>query len=138
MTQVSPETAQRSVEAAYDAMTRRDLDAWLDCLTADFFLAEPPELPDAGVFRGHEGARQWAEMTLASMKEWRWTPEEFLENDGRTLVVRLTLSGESTAGFPIEMSVFHVFEMSGDRLASVRSFLDESAARSAAALPSGS
>jgi ketosteroid isomerase-like protein len=134
MAQASPETAQRVLEATYEAIGRLDFDAWFANTTPDYTLHDVPDLPDSDIYRGREEVRRWADTTLSSMKEWRWVPEEFLYNDGSTVVVRVVLFGRSEAGVPIEMTVFHSFEMRDDKLAVVRAFLTEAQAFEATGL----
>ena len=131
----TPETARRLIVDSYEAMNRGDLDRWLENVTSDFSLSEPPELPDADTYRGKEGGRRWAEMTMASLEDWGWTPEEFFFNDGSTVAVRLLLTGRSAAGVAIELPVFHIFEVRGGKIASVSSFLSKAEATAAAGLP---
>jgi ketosteroid isomerase-like protein len=134
MAQASPETAQKVLETTYEAIGRRDFDTWFANTTPDYTLHDVPDLPDSDVFRGREEVRRWADTALSSMKEWRWVPEEFLFNDGSTVVVRVVLIGRSEAGVPIEWTVFHSFEMRDDKLAGVRAFMTEAQAFEAAGL----
>ena len=135
MSQENADAARRSIESAYDAMNRQDLDGWLDHLTPEVSIHEVPDLPDARIYRGREEARQWAETNLASLPDWQWTPDEYLFNDGSTVVVRVVLTGKSTGGVPVELTVIHVFEMSGDKASAVRGFFTEAQAREAVELP---
>jgi ketosteroid isomerase-like protein len=66
------------VRRNYEAFTRRDIDAWLESVREDAELHEVSEIPDAAVYRGHEGLRRWAEALMQLVSEWRWTPEEFV------------------------------------------------------------
>ena len=61
---------------AYESLSRRDLDAWLDATSSDVELHEVAEVPDSRVYRGHRQAREWAEAMLKLVDVWRWTPEE--------------------------------------------------------------
>ena len=135
MSQASAETARRVVENAYEALSRQDLDEWLSHSTPDFTISDVPEFPDADVHRGQQGARRWAETNLASLTSWNWAAEEILVNDGSTLVARVLLTGRSSAGVPVEMTLFHVFDLRGDKLAAAQGFLDEAQALKAAGLP---
>ena len=132
--QGSEDEARRVVENAYEVLSRRDLDEWLDHATSDFTISDVPEMPDADVYRGREEARRWAETNLASLENWNWAAEEFLFNDGSTLVARVLLTGRSAAGVPVEMTVFHVFELAGDKLSAVRGYLDKAQALESAGL----
>ena len=136
MLQGNPETARRILETAYEAMSREDLDGWLDHTTPDFLISDLPEAPDADDYRGREEARRWAATNLASLEVWKWTAEEFLFNDGRKLVIRTRLTGRSAAGVPVDMTLFHAFEMRGDKIASAKGFLSEAQAFESAGLPS--
>jgi ketosteroid isomerase-like protein len=135
MSEGSAETARRVIEGAYGALSRSDLDEWLDSTTPDFAIGDLPEMPDADVHRGREAAKRWAEANLTSVEEWNWAPEEFLFNDGSTVVVRTLLTGRSVAGVPIDMTIFHGFEMSEGKLKAVSGFLNKAQALEAARLP---
>ena len=119
---------------AYEALSRRDLDAWLDCTTADVELHEVAEVPDARVYRGHRQVREWAEGMLQLVDEWRWAPDEVLLDEGDTVVLRASIVGLSTAGVPIDLTVFHVIRTEGDKVASFRGFFDRATALDAAGL----
>lgn len=120
---------------AYEALSRQDLDAWLDGTTADVELHEVAEVPDAGVYRGHRQVRKWAEGMLALVEEWRWAPEEVLVDEGNTFVVRASIIGRSTAGVPIDMTVFHVIRIDADKVVSFQGFFDRARALEAARQP---
>lgn len=130
----NPELAQQAVESAYEAINRRDLDAWLETTTTDVTLYDVPEIPDADVYRGREQVRQWAEQMLEVIDEWRWTPEEFLVNDGSLMIVRVRLSARSQSGVSGEQVVFQVIEVKSNRLATIRGFFSCAQALQAAGL----
>ena len=117
---------------AYEALSRRDLDQWIGCTTDDVELHEVAEVPDADVYRGHRQIREWAEGMIQVVDEWRWAPEEVLLDDADTFVIRASVTGRSTAGLPIDLTVFHVTRIEGDRIASFRGFFDRALALEAA------
>ena len=135
MSQASAETARLVVENAYEVLSRRDVDEWLKSTTPDFSISDVPDLPGAAVYRGREEARRWAEVNLASLQEWNWAIEGILFNDGSTVVVRVLLTGRSTAGLPVELVVFHVFELSGNKLSAARGYFEKAQALESAGLP---
>ena len=49
------------IRAGYDALNRRDHEAWISTLCPDIELHELPTNPDSSVFRGHDEARKWIE-----------------------------------------------------------------------------
>jgi ketosteroid isomerase-like protein len=125
----------RVIQEAYEALSRGDLEAWLPTTTPNVELHEVAEVPDSRAYRGHQEVTEWAEAMLQLVSEWRWTPEELLASDGDTLVVRASVTGQSRAGLPIDLSVFHVFRLNaGNKVSSMRGFFDRSSALKAAGL----
>jgi ketosteroid isomerase-like protein len=120
------------VTRAYESLSRRDLDAWLETTTPDVELHEVAAVPDSRVYRGHRQVREWAEAMLELVVEWRWTPEETLLRNGDTAVVRCTVTGRSQAEVPIDLEVFHVFQTRGDKVSSMQGFFDRASALQAA------
>jgi uncharacterized protein len=47
------------VRRGYEAFNRGDFESWLAALDADIELDEQYVAPDAAVYRGHDGVRQW-------------------------------------------------------------------------------
>lgn len=112
----------------YGSLSRKDLDAWLDLATPDVELHDVAEMPGSGVHRGRREARAWAEEMLRLVEEWRWTPQEVLLQAGDTAVLRVSVTGCSKAGIPIDMTVFHVVRAEDGKLASVQGFFDRASA----------
>ena len=116
-------------------LSDRDLDAWVEVFTEDARLYELPEMPDADVFVGHDGLRQWATNLIEISSEWSWELIEVLAQDGDLVVAAAELKGRAiTSDVPIGMPVFHVFELEGDKIASVRGFSSREEAFAAAKL----
>jgi ketosteroid isomerase-like protein len=122
------------IVSGYEALSRGDIEAWLDITTADVELHEVAEVPDARVYRGRSEAREWAEGMLQLVDEWRWVPEEVLVNEGNTVVIRAAITGRSKAGVPLDLTVFHVIRTEGNKVASFRGFFDREQAIEAAGL----
>jgi ketosteroid isomerase-like protein len=122
------------IVSGYEALSRGDIEAWLDITTADVELHEVAEVPDARVYRGRGEAREWAEGMLQLVDEWRWVPEEVLVNEGNTVVIRAAITGRSKAGVPLDLTVFHVIRTEGNKVASFRGFFDREQAIEAAGL----
>ena len=92
------------------------------------------EVPDAKVYRGHCGARKWAEEMLKVVDEWHWSPEEVLLDEGGTVVIRAHVAGRSTSGLPIDMTLFHVAQTRDGKFVSFQGFFDRAKALEAAGL----
>jgi ketosteroid isomerase-like protein len=120
------------IVSGYEALSRKDIDAWLALASPDVELHEVPEVPDARVYRGRGEAREWAEQMLQLVEEWHWTPAEVLFDEGDTVVVRALVTGHSKAGLPLDMTLFHVIRTDGDKVVSYRGFFDPAAALRAA------
>jgi ketosteroid isomerase-like protein len=118
----------------YPALSRGDLDEWLEQFTEDAELHEVHEIPDSRVYRGRTELRAWAESALTLVSEWNWEPQEVILNrDERVLVVRVRFTAQGgESGVPIGQTVFHVLELRDGMIAVVRGFLDERAALEAA------
>jgi ketosteroid isomerase-like protein len=101
------------VRASYDALNRRDYDAWLSNMHPDIELHELASSPDTAIYRGHSGARKWVENTAnEAWEEFRIDPEHFTEaGDFVVVSVRLSMRGRGSS-MPVEGRLFHVIEMS--------------------------
>ena len=122
-----------TIRRAFAALSRRDVDGWLDALHADAELHDFPARP--GIVRGHDGLRGWAESMLEVSSEWNLDPVEFIESEDGSLFVRMHVTGHSAgAGIPVDQFAYTVFEFRGAKLASVKAFLDRREALKAAGL----
>jgi ketosteroid isomerase-like protein len=128
---MTSETAEL-VRLGYEVWNQGNLDAWLDLLEPDVetvFAAGP----DASVYRGHEGVRQWFREGLEAWDGWgRMDPEEMDVVGDRILVsVRWRVRGRS--GVEVETQQWHVITLREGRLARIEFHVDEASAREAAA-----
>ena len=78
--------------------------------------------------------RRWAEGILENAAEFRFDPQRFIEAGEFVLVpVRASASGRGS-GAPVEMSLFHVLEVSEGKVRGVWPYLDEAEALEAVGL----
>jgi ketosteroid isomerase-like protein len=131
MSEENVETLRRG----YEALNRRDIDAWLEDFHADVEAHDLPTIPDAPVRRGHEDLRKWAEM-MGDI----WTQESYYEleeftaaGDFVVVAVRAHAWGRGS-GAPIEVSFFQVFEMRDGKVQRSWAYFDEAQALEAAGL----
>ena len=122
------------VRAGYEALNSGDLSAWLATYHSDAELHELPGVPDAAVYRGHPRMRSWAEGIMDTATEFRFDPRRFVEAGEFVLVpVRVSARGRGS-GAPVEMSLFHVFEVSEGKVRRVWGYVDEAEALEAVGL----
>jgi ketosteroid isomerase-like protein len=75
------------VRRAYEAWNRGDLETAFEFLDADVEMSAPPNLPEAGSYRGRAEIRQWvAEQLLPILEEARAEPEKYLEAGDQVVV----------------------------------------------------
>ena len=129
------QATQRILRDGYAALSRGDIDAWLQGIHVDAQLHELSEVPDAAIYRGPEGFRAWAEAALELVEEWEWEPEEFILDREDVAVVRVHLRIRGRGGgVPIEQTVFHFFRLTDAELVEIRAYLEEGRALEAAGL----
>jgi ketosteroid isomerase-like protein len=119
----------------YEALNRRDIEAWLEFFHADVEAHDLPTIPDAPVRRGHDDLRKWVEM----MGEV-WTEDSHYEvkevkaaGDFVVAAVRTHAWGRGS-GAPIEIDFFQVFEMRDQKVQRMWAYFDEDEALEAAGL----
>jgi len=131
---MSQET-QGILRDGYAALSRGDIDAWLQGVHTDAQLHELSEVPDAATYRGPAGFRAWAEAALELVEEWEWEPEEFILDHEDVAVVRVHLRIRGRGGgVPIDQTVFHVFRLRDAELMEIRAYLEKDRALEAAGL----
>jgi ketosteroid isomerase-like protein len=90
------EIQQRKLEElvcrGIDAYNRGDVQMLVELLDEEVEVYTPPELPNAGTYRGHEGFLQWA-------SQWEEAWEEF-----RLKIERIAFVGEDHAVSPCASS----------------------------------
>src|SRR2546426_10356088 len=68
------------VRRAYQAWNRGDLETAFEFLDRDVEVSVPPDLPEAGTYRGRDEVRRWvAGELLPILEEARADPEKFLD-----------------------------------------------------------
>lgn len=127
-----PVISLEALMAGFDAFNSGDPRGWMDLFCEDVELREIAEMPDAAVYRGHEGVRRWFGGVTASMGSFRFHPEKAWWGDGVNVVeVRGSAVGTGS-GVPIEWTVFVVNWLRGDRVARTQGFLDRDEAMAVA------
>jgi len=119
---------------AYDAFNWGDWQWVLDNMHPEFEWVAPPEDPDAGIHRGHEGVREYWDEWREALGELRFQVEELIDaGDQVVAVVRRSGVGE-TSGVEIEERVMQVFTMRDGKGTRCEEFYDRDRALKAAGL----
>jgi SnoaL-like domain len=125
----SPPRASQLVEEAYRTWNESGPSAFVEYTTANIELHDAPELPDAQAWLGRDAVVVRLEDVVAATGG-RWADIDDVEPVGDDVLVSLTWRLDR--GSAALASVYHVARVEGDRIARVRVFLDEEAARRAA------
>jgi ketosteroid isomerase-like protein len=125
-----------TIRASYDALNRRDYDAWLSNMHPDIELHELASNPDATVFRGHDELRTWLESVyeVAFGEGSRFEPEHFREvGDFIVVSVRASMLVRESS-VPVEGRLFHVIERSEGKARRIWGYATEAEALEAVGL----
>jgi ketosteroid isomerase-like protein len=118
--------------SAYDAWSRRDLDAFVDCFSKDVELR--PYLGrglGSTIYRGHTGLRRWYQEANEEWDELRVDPHEFHEA-GHQLVIFLRAVGRGRGSqLEVEAEIVHVADFHDGRFTRLRGFSDREQAMKA-------
>ena len=119
--------SRENVELAhrfYDAVNRRDLDAWLAVTHEDAELISILVSVEGG-YHGHEGFRRWWENVLNAFPDYTIEVQEVRDLRNATLAaIRLHGHG-SGSGAPIDQSLSQVIEWRDGKAVRVESFRSE-------------
>jgi ketosteroid isomerase-like protein len=91
---------------ALEAVTNGDIDAALRYVHPEVEWRVPSVLPDAAVYRGHDGVREWEAIMRDAFEELRLEPEgDFRELDEVHVLVPVRASGRGReSGIPVHVS----------------------------------
>jgi ketosteroid isomerase-like protein len=96
------------VRSASEAWSRGGLEAWLKLFDPAVVWTVRPDLPDAGVYRGHEGLRQLSGRFEEVLADQWYEPQEFIECGDEFVIVPLHWGGRG------RMSGVEVAERQGE------------------------
>ena len=97
MSQENVEVVRRS----YEAYALGDIEGALAAIDPDVEVHDH-DIPDAGVYRGHEGVFRWQADWDSSWESWRWAPEEFIDAGDRVVAVLRVYAKGRGSGVEIE------------------------------------
>ena len=130
---MSKETVE-AVRRGYEIFNRRDIEAWLELFHPDVEAHDLAGIPDAPVRRGHDALREWVAMMDDIWADARYEPEEFIDAGEFVVVAVHGKARGLRGGVPLDIPMFHVFEIQDGKARRVRAYLDRAEALEAAGL----
>lgn len=123
---------RETIDAAYDAWTRRDVDALL-AVTHPESEARPILGANigTGVYHGHDGLRQWMHDLHGEWEAFETSVTEVVERGEWVLcTIRIHARGR-VSGVVIDGELFHLIEMRDGLIVRLEAFMDRDAAMQA-------
>lgn len=92
-------------------------------------------MPDAEIFRGHEGVARLFDRWLEAWDAWDLEPEQFFDAGGGVMVVADRIHGRGKgSGMVVEVPYAHVFKLRGGKIVEIQDYPSKEAALAAAGL----
>lgn len=108
----------------YAALNGGDMDTFFGLLHEDVEVRERFLGPDAGVYRGHDGVREWLRRSSEGMAGYQWEPLRFmLLEDSVVIPCRLTARGEGS-GAEVTADLVHVGQMRDGKISLLAAYPD--------------
>jgi ketosteroid isomerase-like protein len=101
------------VVQGYEAWNRGDRQWVLDHMHEDFEWHTPPDDPDPGIYRGHEGVVRFWDRWGEVFGQLEFEVEEVLDPDNHVIVGAKRLGTGNVSGVKIEERVYQVFTFRG-------------------------
>jgi ketosteroid isomerase-like protein len=123
------------VRRGYDAYEAEGVEGIIPILHPEVEWRNPPDSPIAGVFKGHDGVREWQRLSDEAFAEMHFWPEELIEaGDGRVLAICGARVRGKQSDVTVEVPFAHVIEVRGEKAVSFRMYSQVADARDAVGL----
>jgi uncharacterized protein len=117
----------------YDAYSRGELNEIVAMLDPQVELHEEPDLPDARIWRGHDGVLAFFTEADSRWRQVGFELDQIVELGEQAAIVTGTLHGiGAISGVSVETPFAHLWEGRGGKVVRVRFFFDEEKALAAA------
>jgi ketosteroid isomerase-like protein len=116
-------SALQTVQAAYEAFGRRDVPRIFSLLAPEIEITQSTELPWGGVYRGHEGARQFFGKLTASITS-AVTLERFIESGDHVIAIGWTQGTVNATGAAFRVPIAHVWKVAGGAVVQIQFYID--------------
>jgi ketosteroid isomerase-like protein len=100
-------------------------------------IGNPPDFPVRGLFRGHEGVRQWRDQVFDIVDEARVEPEHIVDvhGDGETVLMLLRATGTARhTGIEIALEWAAIWTIRDGKVLRAQGYLDRAEALETAGL----
>jgi ketosteroid isomerase-like protein len=115
----------QQARAAYDAWSRRDLDAFVACFSDDVELQ--PYLGrglGSTIYRGHTGLRRWYTEANEEWDELRVEPRDFHDAGDQLVIVLRAIGRGHGSQLEVEAEIIHVADFQDGKFTRLRGFGD--------------
>jgi ketosteroid isomerase-like protein len=105
-----PTESFKSLEAAFEAWNRRDVDTVMEYLTEDVVWRTGRNLPDvAAVYEGHEGVRRFFREFMEPWEEISVEIDEVIEDREDQIVVKVNFHARGREGIEVDTHLFQIY-----------------------------
>jgi ketosteroid isomerase-like protein len=119
-------------EAAYEALNRRDLEAFIALITEDVEFTSLIAEAEGTTFHGHGGVRAWWDTVPATFEDVHWERLGFEASEERVLV-QVRIDG-TLGGVPVEQTMWQGARVRDGKVCWWATFRTEDEAREAVGL----
>ena len=112
------------VRKGYEAWNSGDRSWVLEHMREDVEWITPPEDPDPGTYRGHEGVQTFWEQWRAAVGQLNFKPEEVVSKGDHVIVTALRSGRGEHSGLEVSDRVVQVFTFEGDKCVRVHESYD--------------
>jgi ketosteroid isomerase-like protein len=124
-----------AIREGYERFNRGDFDGWLEFLDPEVELREEYLAPDAGVYHGHAGVRQWLASGGQAIGGVQFEIDRFVAATPDDTVVEVIASGRGVeSGAEFRTRLFHLMRWRDERIVLLASYGAEDEALRAAGL----
>jgi hypothetical protein len=118
------------VKQGYDAWNSGDRGWVLEHMSKDVEWITPPDDPDPGTYRGHQGIEQYWAQWRAAVGQLNFQIEEMIDAGQSVVIVARRQGKGEHSGLEVSDRVIQVFEFEGQICRRVREYYDRDAALS--------
>ena len=118
----------------YEAFARGDLDAATELMHPEIEAHDPPEVPDATIYRGREAVRRDWEETAGLFEDFSIDVEKSFDRADEVVVFLRFRGRGRDSGAEVEAPMAHVWTFRDGKAVRLRQFLDRAEALGAIGL----
>ena len=115
---------EQLVRDGYEAWNRGDRSWVLEHMREDVEWITPPEDPDPGTYRGHEGIETYWEQWRAAVGQLNFSPEEVVTRGDHVVVTALRSGRGEHSGLQVSDRVIQVFTFEDEKCVRVSEHYD--------------